>query len=147
MKTALHCFLSPVETLHYYPHFLLTELGKDPSDCFLSVHIFWACFPVGRSPLAPADTARADSSLSFTYFPAALLHCATASLHIEAPGQTGSAHTELDGLSLSREESETAHRVTGLSISISLPPGKQTKVSDLYRLLSENTAFASFRCS
>lgn len=68
-KKQLHCLLSPVETPHYQPHFLLTVWGKDPSDCFLSVHIFWACFPVGRSPLAPPAVVSADSSLSFTYFP------------------------------------------------------------------------------
>lgn len=63
----MQCLLSPVETPHYYPHFLLTAWGKDLSDCFLSVHIFWAFFPVGRSPLAPPDVVSPDSSLSFTY--------------------------------------------------------------------------------
>lgn len=51
----LHRLLSPVETLCCHIHILLTLQGKDPSDSYLSVHIFWACFPVGRSPLAQAQ--------------------------------------------------------------------------------------------
>lgn len=110
--------------------------NRFPQLALLSVHIFWACFPVGRSPLAPPGVLSTDSSLSSTYFPAALLQCATASQQTEAPGRTGAVHSELDGLSLSREEIETDHRVTALSISISLPSGELTKVSPFHRLLS-----------
>lgn len=107
-----------------------------PQFAFLSVHIFWACFPVSRLPLAPPGVSSADSSLSLTYFSAALLQRATISQQTEAPRQTGAVHGELDGLSLLREEIETDHRVTVPTISISLPPGKPTIVSHLSRLLS-----------
>lgn len=107
---------------------------KGPSGCFLSLHAFWAFFPVGSSPLALSDVVRADSSLSFTYFPAALLRCATTSLQTVACRQTGTVHSELDGLSLSREEIETDYRITVLTISISLPPGNlATTYTDYYR--------------
>lgn len=131
-----------IASCHLQRHHAITLISclpcgeKDPLDCFLSVHIFWACFPVGRAPLAPPDLVSSDSSPSFTYFPAALLQCATAGLQTEAPRQTGTVHSELDGLSLSKEEIETDYRITVLTISISLPPGNPTKVSDLYRLLS-----------
>lgn len=129
-KKQLFCLFSSEEIPHYPPHFLLTVFA------FLSVHIIWACFPVGRSPLAPPGILSPDSSLSFTYFSAALLQWATASQQTVAPGRTGTVHSELDGLSLSREEIGTDHRITALTISISLPPGKPTKVSRFYRLLS-----------
>lgn len=91
-----------------------------------SVHIFWAGFPVGRSPLAPS----ANSS--------AVLHLLSCRQRLR--GRTGAEHGELDGLSLSREEIETDHRITAptpphptppfhCSISISLPSGMPTKVS------------------
>ncbi|CAB1422560.1 unnamed protein product [Pleuronectes platessa] len=63
-----------------------------------------------RSPLAPPDV------VSFTYLPEAVLQCAAAGLQTVAPGQTGTEHSELDGLSLSREEIETDYRITVLTI-------------------------------
>lgn len=127
----LHRLLSPVETLCCHIHILLTLQGKDPSDSYLSVHIFWACFPE-----RPWHRHK-QWCLPVLY----LLSCSFAlvchhELKTEAPGQTGTVHSELDRLSLSREEIETDYRITVITITISLPPGNPAKVSDLYRLLS-----------
>lgn len=111
-------------------HFRAGGGGEDSLARLLlpSVHIFWAGFPVGRSPLAPSPNS------------SAVLHLLSCRQRLR--GGTGAEHGELDGLSLSREEIETDHRITAppaplstptppfhCSISISLPSGMPTKVS------------------
>lgn len=58
---------------------------------------------------------------AFTYFCTAQLRHATSSQQMEAPGRTGAEHTELDGLSLSREEIGTDHLITVAAISVFAP--------------------------
>lgn len=58
---------------------------------------------------------------AFTYFCTAQLRRATGSQQMEAPGRTGAERTELDGLSLSREEIGTDHLITVAAISVFAP--------------------------
>lgn len=68
------------------PSFSANCVGeKIPQIVFLSVHIFWACFPVGRSPLAPPGVAE-RSFLSVLY----LLPCSSAPVCHRQPADWGS---------------------------------------------------------
>lgn len=68
------------------PSFSANCVGeKIPQIVFLSVHIFWACFPVGRSPLAPPGVAE-RSFLSVLY----LLPCSSAPVCHCQPADWGS---------------------------------------------------------
>lgn len=128
-----------ITLLYSYP-----ALCGESSDCYLSLHIFWACFPVIRLPLALRDIVGADASLSFICSPAALLQCAATGQRTEAPG---TVHSELDGLSLSREEIETDYHITVFTISISLPPGNPTKSLTYTDHYQENTVVRSLEKS
>lgn len=69
-----------------------------------------------------------------------LLRRATGSQQMEAPGQTGAEHAELDGLSLSREEIGTDHLITVAAISVfSLPPGMPTIPSHFSQIVISRT--------
>lgn len=98
--------------------------GKDLSDCFpICTHIL-GMLPSRQIALGTGKHSE-RRFLPVLY----LLPCSSAPVccrqprRLKAPGQTVTVHSELDGLSLSREEIETDHHITVLSISISLPPG------------------------
>lgn len=113
-------------------------------DTTLLAHRFLTSFSIYTYPGLSSQSAvrpwhhstvvATDSFLHFTYFPAALVWYVTTSLQTVARRQTGTVHSELDGLSLSREEIETDYRITVLTISISLPPGNlATTYTDYYQ--------------
>ena len=135
-KMRLHCLLSPVETPHCHPHFLLTVWEKRSLGLFsICTHIL-GVLPSQQITLGTGLRSKGWFLPVLYLLPCSSAPVCPAGLQTEAPRQTGTVHIELDGLSLSREEIETDYRITVLTISISLPPGNTTKVSDLYRLLS-----------
>lgn len=74
-----------------------------------------------RSPLAPPRALSADSCLPLPTSEQLSSGLPPAASRWRLPGETGAEHTELDGLSLSREEIGTDHHITVAAISVFAP--------------------------
>lgn len=130
-----HCLLSLVETPHYGPCFPAHCAGKRSLRLFsICTHILGVLPSRQIALLAPPDVVSPDSSSVLCLLPCSSAPvCHRPGPQTETPRQTGTAHSEPDGLSFVEGRDR---RVTVLATSISLPPENPTKVSDLHRLLS-----------
>lgn len=138
-SSILHSVASPVlwsaELPHCHSsHFLLTAWGQDLFVCLpVCTHILGV---LPSQHLAPPCVL---SVIPPCLLPTSLQLCSSVpppASRRRLPKQTGTVHSEPEVLSLSRDEIKTDHRITVLTISISLPPGKPTKVFHFDRLLS-----------